>query len=200
MLNSVRFFSAHHSVTYVIPLVPKVAKVARKGAHDHAHDDEDEMLLLDRKPSTSRQLSQLPSSSSVNAVQKNTSGDDSVTEDEDEDMLLLDKVKSDQPARKNHPLPTPARSLSPSNDDDTMDIDPQRDPHRLIGRTHPLADFKSNLKQKDAVSKSVEDMCVIIEEVVLAPFAGRRTKEMLECLRELRRCCLTEDEIEVWNG
>lgn len=180
-------------------LVPKVAKVARKGAHDHAHDDEDEMLLLDRKPSTSKQLSQLPSDSLVQVVQKPTSGDDSATEDED-DMLLLDKVKSDRPARENQPLPTPARSLSPSNNDDTMDVDPQRDPHRLIGRTYPLADFKSNLKQKDAVSQSVEDMCVIIEEVVLAPFAGRRTKEMLECLRELRQCCLTEDEVEAWNG
>ncbi|KAE9397612.1 SPOC domain-like protein [Gymnopus androsaceus JB14] len=174
-----------------VKLVPKVAKVVRKGAHDHAQDDDDEMLLLDRKPSTSK------------ASQSNSSLEDSATEDEDEEMLLLDKVP---PARKPNTLPTPARSLSPSsrrdNGDDSMDVDvdPQRDPHRLIGRTRPLVDFKENLKRGDIVSKSVEDMCAVIEEVVLAPFASRRAEEMMECLKELRKVCLKEDEIDAWNS
>lgn len=179
--------------------------MVRKGAHDHAQDDDDEMLLLDRKPSTSK-ASQ--SNSSLKVVQQptaenTTTGEDSATEDEDEEMLLLDKVP---PARKPNTLPTPARSLSPSsrrdNGDDSMDVDvdPQRDPHRLIGRTRPLVDFRENLKRGDVVSKSVEDMCAVIEEVVLAPFASRRAEEMMECLKELRKVCLKEDEIDAWNS
>ncbi|KIK66132.1 hypothetical protein GYMLUDRAFT_158553 [Collybiopsis luxurians FD-317 M1] len=191
--NCIKAFNVKH--------VPKVAKVARKDGHSHAQDDDDEPLLLDPKPSISKQAQ-----SPAKVVQKPTTppadDDDDHTEDSDTEMLL-DKIEP----RKPNPLPTPARSFSSSSkrslnddDDDAMDVDPQRDSDRLIGRTRPLADFKDNLKQGDVVSKVVEDMCAVIEEVVLAPFASRRTKEMLECMTELREVCLKEDEVEAWNA
>ncbi|KAJ4485400.1 SPOC domain-like protein [Lentinula aciculospora] len=182
--------------TFNIKHVPKAVKATRKDGHNHANDDDDEMLLLDRKPSTIK-----PSQSQVKIAQQ-AAGDDSETEDEDDEMLI-DEV---EPAKWPNPLPTPARSLSTSSrlkepdDDDGMDIDPQRDPDRLIGRTNPLADFKANLEQGDVVTKVVEDMSAVIQEVILAPFASRRSKEMIECLTELREVCLQEDEITAWNS
>ncbi|KAF5382804.1 hypothetical protein D9757_007263 [Collybiopsis confluens] len=183
--------------------VPKMAKVARKDGHSHAQDDDDEPLLLDRKPSTSKP-SQAQSQVKIEPKPASIPADDgSETEDSDTEMLL-DKV---EPPRKPNVLPTPARSLSPSSnrndnddDDNAMDVDPQRDFGRLIGRSYPLNDFKDNLKRGDLVSKAVEDMCVVIKEIVLAPFASRRSKEMLECMTELRDVCLKEDEIDAWNA
>lgn len=190
-LLSQRFYS--HVLT-----VPKAAKTARKGGHSHANDDDEEMLLLDRKPSSFSKPSQSRSQLEVLQEPKKAGGD-SETEDEDGE-LLLDKVG---PPQTPNPLPTPARSFSSSSpqdqDDDAMDVDPQRDANRIIGRTHPLTDFKDNLKRGDIVTKVVEDMCAVIEEVVLAPFASRRKDEMIECMTELREVCLKEDEIEQWN-
>lgn len=170
--------------------MPKVVKVARKDGHNHANDDDDEMLLLDRKPSTSK-----PSQSQSQAkISSKPAEDGSETEDDDEDGMLIDKA---EPAPRPNPLPTPARSL---NNDDDMDIDPQRDPDRVIGRTNPLADFRANLERGDIVTKVVEDMSAVIQEVILAPFASRRSKEMIECLIELREVCLQEDEVDAWNS
>ncbi|KAJ3980021.1 SPOC domain-like protein [Lentinula detonsa] len=189
--------------TFNVKHVPKVIKTARKDGHNHANDDDDEMLLLDRKPSTSK-----PSQSHPQAkiTPQQSAGDDSETEDDDDEMLI-DKVGS---TKRTNPLPTPTRSLPSLSqksegqheyDDDSMDIDinPQRDPDRLIGRTNPLADFKLNLERGDIVTKVVEDMSAVIQEVVLAPFASRRSTEMIECLMELRKVCLEEDEIDAWN-
>ncbi|KAF9073930.1 SPOC domain-like protein [Rhodocollybia butyracea] len=178
--------------------VPKAAKMVRKGGHSHANDDDEEMLLLDRNPSTSKHSQSHAQSEVAQELEK--AGGENDTEDEDGE-LLLDKVG---PAQTPHPLPTPARSLSSfspqDQDDDAMDIDPQRDANRIIGRTHPLTDFKDNLKRGDIVTKAVEDMCMVIAEVVIAPFASRRKDEMIECLTELREVCLKEDEIEQWNA
>ncbi|KAJ4465497.1 SPOC domain-like protein [Lentinula edodes] len=180
--NCIKAFNIKH--------VPKVIKVARKDGHNHANDDDDEMLLLDRKPSTLK-----PSQSHSQAkISPKPAEDGSETEDDDEDEMLIDKA---EPIPRPNPLPTPARSL---NNDDDMDIDPQRDPDRVIGRTNPLADFKANLERGDIVTKVVEDMSAVIQEVILAPFASRRSKEMIECLIELREVCLQEDEVDAWNS
>ncbi len=70
---------------------------------------------------------------------------------------------------------------------------------RIIGMAYPLQDFQKNLAAKDLVTKAVADMCHVITQIVLAPFASRRTDELVRCMQAMRETCLTEDEIEAWN-
>lgn len=99
--------------------------------------------------------------------------------EEDEEMLLLE-------ARQiRNPLPTPS-----ADEDEDMQIPNERDPGRIIGRSYPLKDFKNNVARGDVVTKAVEDLAFVVKDVVLRPFAGRRTAEMLECLTELRKTAL----------
>lgn len=117
--------------------------------------------------------------------------DGSDTEESDEE-LLLDKAPN--PNSNSKALPTPERSLSPD-----LEIDRGVEPGRIIGTAYPLRDFKKNLEAKDLVTKSVEDMGYVITQIVLKPFASKRHTELIECMREMRETCLTEDEIEGWN-
>ena len=154
------------------------------------------MLLLDQKaPSGSgsgsrsqfaRSQTQAPISSRTQA-KKPTADSGSETEEEedpDEELLLNRQHK---PA-----LPTPAGSLSPRprNDDDDMDVDQMRASGRIVGATYPLKDFRANVKTGDLVTKAVEDLAYVIKDVISRPFAGRRAKEMLECMREMRKVAL----------
>ncbi|PPQ90435.1 hypothetical protein CVT25_014953 [Psilocybe cyanescens] len=182
----------------------KVAKAKREDYARVAEDEDDEMLLLDRKqPASSRTQSQMnivqgESSSSAHAkVGAAKAKEGSETEDDDdEEEMLLDKKKTPPAApasSSRDPLPTPARSLSPQ-------IDAGRAPGRIIGNTYPLKDFKKNIARGDLVTKAVEDLAAVITEVVMKPFATRRTDEMLECMSFLRGTCLVEDEIDAWNA
>ena len=164
------------------PLVPKKVAKARKDGHQHAQDDDDDnILLLDRKPSAvTKSSSQILSPSKAKEAEKGKPADDSETEDEESDSgLLLNKENS------RNPLPTPARSLSPAGS-----LDPQIDEGRIIGRTHPLKDFKTNLSRGDVVTKAVEDLSAVITEIVMRPFANRRKDEMMECMKAMRDTCL----------
>lgn len=165
------------------------ATKSKKDNHSHAQDDDDDVLLLDLKKPAVRGASQMdvveagPSSTHAKATVK-VEDEDSVTEDEDEEELLLSNKKPSQPAhRSGPPLPTPARSVSPQ-------VDPGREPGRIIGSTYPLKDFKQNIAQGDVVTKAVQDLSAVIAEVVMKPFASRRTGEMLECMVLLRQTCL----------
>ena len=106
--------------------------------------------------------------------------------DEAEEELLLD---SRTPARKldrdRAPLPTPARSVS-------LDplIDRQRMPGRIIGLSFPLEDFRKNISRGDVVTKAVEDLAWVIQEILRRPFSSRRYEELLECMHELRKVAL----------
>ncbi|KAF8971598.1 SPOC domain-like protein [Flammula alnicola] len=178
--------------------VPKRAAKAKKDGHAHAQDDDDNMLLLDRKrplESSRSQMSVVEPALSSTAEKVPAPEEDSETEDEDEEDLLDKKKPMTPPAqnRNGGPLPTPARSVSPS-------VDPGRAPGRIIGNTYPLEDFQKNIAQGDVVTKAVEDLSAVIEEVVMRPFGSRRTKEMLECMIVLRKTCLEEDEIDAWNS
>ncbi|KAF5361629.1 hypothetical protein D9758_007384 [Tetrapyrgos nigripes] len=183
--------------------VVRQPKRARKQEHVHAANDEDEELLLDRKPSTS--ITQEASVQQVrNAQEPSKDGDGSETEAEsDGEDLLLDKAPP--PKKPFNPLPTPGRSVSPrthsrsQSDLQDSSIDPQRDPGRVIGRTNPLEDFKKTVASTAVYIKAVQDMGDVITEIVVAPFASRRTAELKECLKEMRRTALGEDEIETWN-
>ena len=100
------------------PLVPKKVAKARKDGHQHAQDDDDDsILLLDRKPSAvAKSSSQILSSSKAKEAGKGKPADDSETEDESDSGLPLNKENN------RNPLPTSARSLSP-----TGSLDPQFD-------------------------------------------------------------------------
>lgn len=197
------------------PIVPKRVGKTRKDGHVHAQDEDENLLLLDRKATVERAPTQVESK--VNVLQRAMSSritqdkspkrrkDDSDTED-DEELLL------DQPSGKEIPLPTPTRSITPPN------VDPGRAPGRIIGNTYPLKDFEKNIAQGDVVTKAVQDLGDVIVEIVLKPFAWRRHREMIECMGVLRKTCLEvcnvccsaahllrdscfqEDEIDAWNS
>ncbi|KAL0570983.1 ATP-dependent DNA helicase yku80 [Marasmius crinis-equi] len=198
--------------------IEKEIKRTRKDGHVHADDDDDGVLLLDRKASGSRpsqSQSQIritkdveasPSSKGKGKAKANP--EDSVTEDESEEELLLEKrpVKDKDSSgggagRSRQPLPTPARSLSPPARRPKVDKEVDRGvaPGRIIGSTYPLEDFKANLKNGDVVSKAVEDLGAVIEEIVLRPFAHRRAEEMVECMKAMRKTAMEEDEVDAWN-
>jgi ATP-dependent DNA helicase 2 subunit 2 len=172
----------------------KVVRI-RKDEHVHARDEDEDMLLLDKIPyeKTETQLRNHVSNVSqeeqslVSPPKQSTvvPENDSDTEDEDEE-LLLDQSVSKKSETPSHPLPTPSRSPSPEG----FEIDPRRAPGRIVGSAFPLQDFKRNLAEGDVVSKAVEDLAFVIRDVVKKPFASRRYREMVECMRELRDVCL----------
>ncbi|KAI0770992.1 SPOC domain-like protein [Trametes elegans] len=189
--------------------VPKKVARMRKDEHVKADDDDDdEMLLLDRagpsqtqtqRPSQMQSRGVTQQRTSPSQTQKKVAGNDSDNsatepEDEEEEELLLDSVSTRKPEPRPAPLPTPARSLSPD-----ARVDRNRPPGRIVGFTYPLDDFKKNIARGDVVTKAVEDLAFVVTEVVVRPFATRRFDEMLECMHELRKVSLEEDEIDAWN-
>ena len=189
--------------TQPVIVVPKRVVRARKDEHRRAKDEDDDMLLLDQvpgKPTRTKSVANLGSGSTsqapsqtlrtqrsfVRPTQKKPTDDsetESETEDDDADLL---------PDRRPPALPTP--------EPEAEKPDRGLAPGRIIGSTYPFEDFKANTAQGDLVTKAVEDLCVVISEVVLRPFAARRTEEMVQCMAELRRVCLEEDEVDGWNA
>ncbi|KAF9014914.1 SPOC like C-terminal domain-containing protein [Cyathus striatus] len=192
---------------FKVKQVPKKVARARKDAHQHAAAEDETVLLLDRKQSGRGEISQsqaqitqaspIASEKAKGKAKAVNDPNDSDTEDDDDDEMILDKKPAlsspVEHGRKGPPLPTPARSVSPG-------IDPGRAPGRIIGSTYPLKDFQKNIAQGDVVSKAVEDLGEVIKEVIMRPFASRRSEEILECMKVLRDTCLKEDEIDAWNG
>ncbi|KAF8640795.1 hypothetical protein AX17_000444 [Amanita inopinata Kibby_2008] len=199
--------------------VPKRTVKFKTEGHAHAEEEDDGMLLLlDRKQvpgrtkliSQTQPNSQMQTTSPLRAKSKTESvgSDGSATEDDEEGFVQ--PVETDKKAS----LPTPARSTSPpvlvhhkkaiNMDKDGVytddEINPGRAPGRIVGNTNPLKDFRKNLERGDVVTKAVEDMGYVISEVVLRPFAWRRTDEMMTCLKEMRNVALKEDEIDAWNA
>lgn len=172
------------SETNALRSVPKRVARAKKDGHVHAHDDDD-MLLLDRKGPAVATLSGADvveaDPSWNNDTKAEVAADDSETEDDEDDEDLLRKKPISRLSNSNKdPLPTPARSISP-------EVDPGRAPGRIVGNTYPLKDFQNNTTQ---IGQAVEDLAAVIAEVVMKPFATRRTQEMLECMVALRDTCL----------
>ncbi|KAF7319822.1 Ku domain-containing protein [Mycena kentingensis (nom. inval.)] len=189
-----------------VKAVPK--KVAKTKAHGHAHaqDDDGETLLL---PSTSKwanapePVMRTASAASPTKNKAKANGHDS--DEEDEDVEMQDASKSNGHALGSG-RSSPAATVADVDDSNSMDvvdaslgIDAGRAPGRIIGTARPLADFKETLSRGDMVSKAVEDMCAVISELVVKPFASRRHAELMECMVALRHTCLHEDEIEAWN-
>ncbi|OJT04950.1 ATP-dependent DNA helicase II subunit 2 [Trametes pubescens] len=197
--------------TFNVREVPKKVARVRKDEHVRAPDEDEEMLLLDRQAGPSQTQAQRATQSrsfaqtqtqqaspSRTQQQKKPAGNDSdsvteIEDDEDEDDELLLDTAARRPERA-APLPTPARSLSPD-----PRVDRNRPKGRIVGYTYPLADFRKNIERGDVVTKAVEDLAYIVKEVVVRPFASKRFDEMLECMHELRKVSLEEDEIDAWN-
>lgn len=157
------------------------------------------MILLDKLPRRNQlyaSASQLLASDQRNGGSqpgkqraRKAEPDSSETEPEsDNEELLLNRGKLST-------LPTPAPEL-----ESEVEPEPGRAPGKIVGTTYPLADFKRNIARGDVVTKAVEDLGVVIKEIVLRPFASRRTGELLECMKELRKVASEEDEIDAWNA
>ncbi|KZT42746.1 SPOC domain-like protein [Sistotremastrum suecicum HHB10207 ss-3] len=180
--------------------VQQVVKVVgRRRKEAHAEADDDMSLVLgpradqkDSKPTVREPSPTLKPEVPVVADKEDVQMDDggSETEPDDDDNL----------PKQEKAIPPPSPTLVPSTaNEEPMDIDPQIPEGRIIGAAFPLRDFKKNIATGDVVSKAVEDLAFIIMDIIIQPFAKRRHQEMIECLRELRTVCLTEDEIDVWN-
>jgi ATP-dependent DNA helicase 2 subunit 2 len=137
----------------------------RKDEHVLARDDEEEMLLLDRAAIKVKYESQYQS-------QLLKRDDD----EEDEDILLKPHTQNDVKHEE---------SQAPD-----IKVDRGRAPGRIIGSTYPLEDFKINTARGNLVTKAVEDLAWVIQDIVTKPFASRRHKEMIECLQVLRATSL----------
>jgi ATP-dependent DNA helicase 2 subunit 2 len=192
--------------------VPKRVGKVKKDDHEHAAEDAESELLLNQKGKAPvRRQSTLPPTPSaiIGSTKLVIKGNDSGSEtgSDEEGGLLLDAKKPASTLEGKAP-PTPARSVSPKTkrsskrdeEDEDEDIDPGRAPGRIIGTTHPLKDFKKNISQGDVVTKAVEDLSMIVTEILLKPFASRRSDEMLECMKAMRKVCLEEDEVDAWNA
>ncbi|KAF8624760.1 hypothetical protein AX15_005654 [Amanita polypyramis BW_CC] len=202
----------------------KVPTKAKIDGHAHAEEDDGKLLLLDPKLSPGRTQSQAAptqtgSPSRDKGKSKAINPDDSETEDDSDDFVLVEKYEErlldKKPIEKQHgrkivPFPTPAKPQSPSAQcaslrggmdvgEVNLEVDPGRAPGRIIGTTFPLKDFRKNLAHGDTVNKAVEDMGHVIGEIVTRPFAWRRTDEIMECLKEMRDVALQEDEVDAWN-
>ncbi|KAF7306399.1 Ku domain-containing protein [Mycena indigotica] len=189
---------------FKVKQVPKKVAKTKATGHAHAHVEEDEGFLLDAKPMPTNStwtLSQPVATSSTNVSPSKkgktraVSSNGSVTED-DEDLLSGVAPRSRSPAASIADTDNATRTAEEAVD---LNIDPGRAPGRIIGTTRPLADFRENIARGDVVSKAVEDLCAVIAEVVVKPFASRRHAELVECMQVLRDTCLKEDEVDAWN-
>ena len=181
--------------------VPKrVVKPRRKDGHVYASGDDNEPLLLEKLQRTQSQLRRSQSRFSMSQsqfnpaspksqrrTQKVVNSDDSATETEDEDEILLDKagpstVKSEKAA-------TPPLTPDPK-EDQSQEVHLGKAPGRIIGEAYPLTDFKKNIADGDIVSKAVEDLGLVIQDIVVKPFAYKRNEEMLDCMKAFRLVAL----------
>ncbi|KAF7310439.1 Ku domain-containing protein [Mycena chlorophos] len=168
--------------------VPK--KVARTRANGHVHaQDAGEGLLLDSR----REL----------AFKRQTTREDVDDEPMPDPEPASPAPKSRSSSPKAAPTTTSTSNAPMDLDDDDaeipLSIPDGRKEGRIIGNTRPLMDFRANLARGDIVTKAVEDMCVVVEEIALGKFASRRHPELIECMTALRETCLKEDEVEAWN-
>lgn len=176
-------------------------------------EDDDELIDLGALPS--REPVKHPSGP-ISAVSKKSvvkDNDDSATE-EDSGIEELEKPtkptaqeykeKAKPSSSKKSPSPKIEETIPPTLQESRGSFSPSppqndRAPGRIIGNLHPLSNFKENIKQGDVVTEAIRDLGAVIKEVVTKPFASRRHQEMIECMTEMRRVALEQDEIDAWN-
>ncbi|CDO74809.1 hypothetical protein BN946_scf185001.g57 [Trametes cinnabarina] len=172
--------------TFNVREVPKKVARVRKDEHVHARDEDENMLLLDRQAhragtsqtqgaTQSRIYAQSQKTSPSRTQQKRAGNhsDSSETEPEQD-------IEDDEELLLNRPAPGGSR-------------------RGRRCRPGALVDFIKNIERGDVVTKAVEDLAFVIKDVVTKQSSSRRLDEMIECMHELRKVCLEEDEIDAWN-
>jgi ATP-dependent DNA helicase 2 subunit 2 len=191
----------------VFGIAPVPKKVAKRKAEMHvaAKDDDDDLILAPskkfRRISPGHEASTAPTNDPVDknvssvGDQHNLSETESETGDDNRQEDAKMGVLPGQHEQRSTEVLVPRSSGAGSD----VIIDHAVPKGRIVGSIYPLDDFKVNLNSGDVVTKAVEDLAFIVQEIALQPFAERRHDELVECLKEMRNVCLREDEVDLWN-
>jgi ATP-dependent DNA helicase 2 subunit 2 len=193
----------------VFNLAPVLQKVAKRKAEMHvaAIDDDDLILAPSKKfrqnsPRPDENVSPIPLvdlvDESLSAVTDRQELTETESENDDENRQKGIKITV-SPEHDHSTKATEVIKLQPSGTTDDIMVDHAIPKGRIVGSIYPLEDFKNNLKSGDVVTKAVEDLAFILQEIAFQPFAERRHNEIIECLTEMRGVCLREDEVDLWN-
>ena len=81
------------------------------------------------------------------------------------------------------------------------DLDIDKDIVRKISQATPVVDFRRmiNEKAEDLTNSAIEQMTKLIEKLIEESFQGNFYERALECLQELRKGCVQEDEAPAFN-
>lgn len=73
---------------------------------------------------------------------------------------------------------------------------------RNISPMNPLEDFKSMITNKntDLVDDALKQIKILIMRYVNESLQGSFYKKAIDCLREMRKGCVSEEEVDVFNG
>ena len=83
--------------------------------------------------------------------------------------------------------------------DKAFDID--KDIVRKISQANPIVDFRRMIHEKaeDLTDSAIEQMTKLIEKFIEESFQGNLYDKALDCLQELRKGCVEEDEPVLFN-
>ena len=72
---------------------------------------------------------------------------------------------------------------------------------KQIGSVNPIDDFQKmvNDRKKDRVGEALQQMKAIIERYIRCSLKGDLYEKALDCLKELRQACVSEDEAAIFN-
>jgi len=90
-------------------------------------------------------------------------------------------------------------SVAAGKEEKDLDID--KDIVRKISQATPVVDFRRmiNEKAEDLTNSAIEQMTKLIEKLIEESFQGNFYERALECLQELRKGCVQEDEAPAFN-
>lgn len=179
-----------------ISQVPKKAVKRKAEMHVAAIEDDDLILAPSKKLRQQSPAKDEGTKNNFDCFINDKRADASETESEADNVTQADALESVVEPRSSAAIKP---DISSAKLNEEMDIDHAIPEGRIIGTTYPLEDFKSNLSSGDIVTKAVEDLAFIIQEIALQSFAERRQEELIDCLQEMRSVCLREDEVDLWN-
>jgi len=85
--------------------------------------------------------------------------------------------------------------------DKEKDFDIDKDIVRKISQANPIVDFRRMIHEKaeDLTNSAIEQMIKLIEKFIEESFQGNLYDKALDCLQELRKGCVEEDEAPAFN-
>ena len=110
------------------------------------------------------------------------------------DMINKEKEKQQQEQEAG-----PQKQLSKEKE---KDFDFEQDIVRVISVVNPIIDFQRMITEKheDLVSNAIGQMTKMITRFINESFQGSLFDKAVDCLEELRKGCVTEDEAEAFNA